>query len=281
MKRIVFTAALVIALAAAATAVGSDASSNAKAACTTLRAKMGQSAFAQAYSSFGACVSSMAPVEQKNVTSANALCTAEQNDPAFAAGHSGKTFDQFYGAGKKGKNAFGNCVSTKAKASSQAEQQSRPNPSRACRGLRTQMGSQAFTALYGKNATARNAYGKCVSAWARAQTHNELNAAAACDTEQSDAAFAATHGGKTFAQFYGTDAALANAFGQCVSAKAKAAAQARQQAPKDQATTHLHGLAGPTRIHHGVSPPVGGGRVTAAVAALCPRQWRRACALRP
>jgi hypothetical protein len=239
MKRIMFITAVVVALATAASAVGSDATSNAKASCTTLRAKMGPSAFARAYSSFGACVSSMAPVEQKNVTSANALCTAEQSDATFAASHGGKTFDQFYGAGKKGKNAFGNCVSTKAKASSQAEQQSRPNPSRACRALRTQMGAEAFTALYGKSATARNAYGKCVSAWARAQTHNELNAAAACSMEQSDAAFAATHGGKTFGQFYGTDAALANAFGQCVSAKAKAAAQARQQATVSAAKTCL------------------------------------------
>jgi hypothetical protein len=237
MKRIVLTTTLVVALSVAAAAVGNDASSNANAACTSLRAKMGQTAFVHAYPSFGACVSSMAPVEQKNVSSANALCTTEQGDAAFAASHGGKTFEQFYGAGKKGKNAFGNCVSTKAKASSQAEQQNRPNPSRSCRGLRTQMGAQAFTALYGKSATARNAYGKCVSAWARAQTNNELSAAAACTTEQNDAAFAAAHTGKTFAQFYGTDAALANAFGQCVSAKAKAAAQARQAATVSAAKT--------------------------------------------
>jgi len=239
MKRIVLTLALVTALAAAATAVGSDASSNAKTACTNLQAKMGQSAFAHTYASFGACVSSLAPLEQKNAASANALCAAEQSDATFAAGHNGQTFDQFYGAGKKGKNAFSNCVSTKAKAASQAEQQSRPNPARSCRGLRTQMGAQAFTALYGKTATARNAYGKCVSAWARAQTKNELNAAAACSAEQNDAAFAAAHAGKTFAQFYGTDASLANAFGQCVSAKAKAAAQTQQQATVSAAKTCL------------------------------------------
>ena len=239
MKRILFAITLAVALGTAASAVGSDASTNAKASCSSLRAKMGQSAFAHAYSSFGACVSSIAPVEQKNAASANALCTAEQNDPTFAASHNSQTFDQFYGSGKKGKNAFANCVSAKAKASSQAEQQSRPNPSRSCRGLRTKMGAQAFTALYGKNATARNSYGKCVSAWAHAQTKDELNAAAACSAEQSDATFAATHGAKTFAQFYGTDSALANAFGQCVSTKAKAAAQTRQQATVSAAQTCL------------------------------------------
>ena len=237
MKRIVLTTVLVVALSAAAAAVASDASSNAKAACTSLRAKMWQTAFAHAYSSFGACVSSMAQLEQKNVTSANALCSAEQNDPTFAVSHNSQTFDQFYGAGNKGKNAFGNCVSAKAKASSQAEQQSRANPSRTCRALRARMGAQPFTSLYGKSATARNAYGKCVSAWAHAQTKNELNAAAACGAEQGDATFAATHNAKTFAQFYGTDSSLANAFGQCVSAKAKAAAQTQQQATVSAAKT--------------------------------------------
>jgi hypothetical protein len=237
MKRMVAMTALVIGLAVPASAIAGDASTNAKAACTTLRAKMGQTAFAHAYSTFGACVSSMAQLEQKNVTSANALCTAEQNDTNFAASHNNKTFDQFYGSGKKGKNAFGNCVSTKAKASSQAEQQNRPNPARVCSGLRTQMGTQAFTALYGKNANAKNGYGKCVSAWAHTQTQNELTAAAACSAEQNDTAFATAHAGKTFAQFYGTDAALSNAFGKCVSTKAKATATARHQATVSAAKT--------------------------------------------
>jgi len=239
MKRVLLATVLAVALAVPATAVAGDASANAKAACSSLRAKMGSAAFTHAYSSFGACVSSMNQLEEANVTSANALCAAEQGDATFAVSHGGKTFDQFYGSGKKGKNAFGNCVSMKAKASSQAEQQSRPNPSRACRGLRSEMGAPAFTALYGKTATARNAYGKCVSAWARAQTKDELNAAAACNAEQGDATFAATHTGKTFAQFYGTDSALANAFGRCVSTKAKASAQARQQATVSAAKTCL------------------------------------------
>ena len=39
------------------------------------------------------------------------------------------------------------------------------------------------------------------------------------------------------AQFYGTDSSLANAFGQCVSAKANAAAQTQQQATVSAAKT--------------------------------------------
>jgi hypothetical protein len=231
MKRIVITAILVFSVAAAAAtaSAGSDATKNASVSCTALKAKMGATAFTQAYATFGRCVSSMAPLEQQNLNSANAACTAEQSDANFAATHGGKTFDQFYGAGKKGRNAFGNCVSTKAKASSLAEQQARPNPSRTCRALRNGMGALAFAQTYGKNARDKNAFGKCVSRTAHSQTQNELSAAASCRAEQSDAAFATSHSGKTFAQFYGT-ADLSNAFGKCVSAKASASAQAQQQA---------------------------------------------------
>jgi hypothetical protein len=221
--------AAVAAVAAATAAPGTDATKNASVACNALKAKMGAPAFAQAYPTFGRCVSSLAPLEQQNINSAQAACAAEQNDPTFAVSHSGRTFDQFYGVGKTGKNAFGNCVSTKAKASSQAEQQGRVNPSRTCRSLRTQLGVTLFAQSFGKNAHDRNAMGKCVSKMAHAQNQNELNAAASCRTEQGDATFAAAHSGSTFAQFYGTGD-LSNAFGKCVSGKASAASKSQQQA---------------------------------------------------
>lgn len=232
MKRIVIGVLLAFAVSTvvATAAPGSDATKNANAACTALKAKIGATAFTQAYATFGRCVSSMAPVEQQNLTSAHASCTAEQNDATFAASHGGKTFDQFYGTGKNGRNAFGNCVSAKAKASSKAEGQDRPNPARTCRAERTLMGVAPFGALYGKNANDRNAFGKCVAKAARAQTQNELNATAACRAEQGDATFVAAHSGKTFAQFYGTNADQSNAFGKCVSAKAGEKGQSQQQA---------------------------------------------------
>jgi cytoskeletal protein RodZ len=43
-----------------------------------------------------------------------------------------------------------------------------------------------------------------------------------CRAEQADPNFASNHGGKTFAQYYGTNANEANAFGKCVSAKSQA-----------------------------------------------------------
>jgi hypothetical protein len=205
------------------------ATKRADATCKAMR-QLGPAAFTQAWGTLGRCVSLLARVEQQNLEAAQAACTAEQGDANFAATHGGKTFAQFYGAGRSGKNAFARCVAAKAKASSQAEGQSRPNPARLCAAQRTQMTAGPFSLFYGQNANGKNAFGKCVSTMAKAEVQNELTAAATCRAEQADAGFAAAHAGKTFAQFYGTNGDLTNAFGKCVSAKAKAKTQAQQQA---------------------------------------------------
>lgn len=233
MKRSIILALFAAVLTVGAATAGTTTDQPATAAnkdCTALKAQMGATAFANAYASFGACVSAYAPVERGNATSANAGCTAEQADTTFAASHSGKTFDQFYGTGKASKNAFGNCVSLKNKASQAAEQQGRLNPSRTCRAARTAMGTAVFNSTYGKNAKDVNAFGKCVSKTAHAQSANEQSAATACRAEQSDAGFAAAHSGKTFAQLYGTNADQSNAFGKCVVQKAHQASADQQQA---------------------------------------------------
>src|SRR6266566_1684948 len=61
---------------------------------------------------------------------------------------------------------------------------------------------KTFDQSYGKNKKDRNAFGKCVSATARLQSHNELSTSATCGTQQSDPNFASNHGGQTFDQFY-------------------------------------------------------------------------------
>ena len=91
------------------------------------------------------------------------------------------------------------------------------------------MGVSTFAQTYSKTANRRNAFGKCVSTWAHAQTQNELSASSACRTEQDDVSFASAHSGKTFAQAYGTGD-LSNAFGKCVSSKASEKTQSQQQA---------------------------------------------------
>ena len=218
MRRIIVTALLVFAVASVAASVaagGSDATKNASVACTALKAKVGATSFAQAYTSFGACVSAMTSVEQQNIASAQALCATEQADPvAFAALH-GKTFAQFYGTGKNDKNALTKCVSTKAQASSKTEQLARTNPSRSCRTLRTQ--ASTFALRFG---TASNAFGKCVAWAASLQTQSENAASATCRTAQDASA-------TTFASSYGSSA---NAFGKCVSSNASVEAKAKLQA---------------------------------------------------
>jgi hypothetical protein len=226
---LVFVAAAVLA-PVAALAGGSPSVTSARIDCAKLRAAMGTTTFSRAFPTFGACVSRYAPVEQQVTVSANATCTAQQADPNFASTHGGKTFAQFYGTGKNGKDAFGKCVLIVSKANRETEQQGRMNPARTCRALRTQLTASVFDKTYGKNANDRNAFGKCVSMTAKAQPKNEVSASSTCKAEQSDPNFASTHGGQTFDLTYGTNADLSNAFGMCVSSTAKAASVAQKHA---------------------------------------------------
>ena len=231
MRRLVLILTVAVVLAPVAALAGTSSSAtSARSDCLKLQAAMGTTAFAQAYQTFGACVSRYAPVEQQVTTSAKATCTAQQADPNFAATHGGKTFAQYYGTGKNDRDAFARCVSTVAKANQQAEQQGRLNPARTCRALRTQLTASVFDQTYGKNANDRNAFGKCVSMTAKAQAHNEVSASNTCKAKQSDPNFASTHDGQTFDQTYGTNTDQSNAFGKCVSSTAKAASIAQEHA---------------------------------------------------
>src|SRR5918995_6832490 len=103
------------------------------------------------------------------------------------------------------------------------------NGARACQALKLSMGA-TFASTYGTNADKSNAFGKCVSAWTRAEHQNRHEAEVACKAEQADAGFAAAHAGKTFAQFYGVGKNGANALARCIQAKAKAASAAERLA---------------------------------------------------
>ena len=78
------------------------------------------------------------------------------------------------------------------------------NGARSCQAVKTALGEAMFKSSYGTNADKSNAFGKCVSAWTQTEHQNRHAAETACKAEQADAGFAAAHGGKTFAQFYGT-----------------------------------------------------------------------------
>ncbi|HEX5448589.1 MAG TPA: hypothetical protein VFW85_00855 [Gaiellaceae bacterium] len=177
-----------VALLIPATALATP-SSNASRDCTTLKAKMGATAFGKAYATFGSCVSAMTPLERMNATSAQELCAT-----TLGKTHNGVMFEPLYGSGR---NVFGKCVSDKSQASAQVVRQTRPNPARSCISVRTQP---------------KNAFGKCVAKAAHAQTAAEDSAARLCLTEQTLSGFV-TH--------WGTNANRSNAFGMCVSSTAK------------------------------------------------------------
>jgi hypothetical protein len=99
-----------------------------------------------------------------------------------------------------------------------------------CKGQRTAIGARDFGLLYGTGPRHANAFGRCVSQLERALAADADNASQACQGEQADPSFPLTHGGKTFADYYGRNANKSDAFGNCVSQKAQAAAEARQSA---------------------------------------------------
>jgi hypothetical protein len=103
-----------------------------------------------------------------------------------------------------------------------------------CKQQRTAIGPLAFKLLYGGGA---NAHGRCVSKLASTVQNNNTNAAKQCAAERAYAAFADTHDGKTFAQFYGTGKHGNNAFGKCVSGKATTLEHEQQQATINAAKT--------------------------------------------
>lgn len=128
-----------------------------------------------------------------------------------------ETFEELYG-----KPSMPNCKAANAATINTAVK----NASQECKAERAELGAEAFANKYGSNKNKKNAFGKCVSRKATPAVNGEakkrINAARACKAEQQDPNFAATHDGKTFGEFYGTNPNDANAFGKCVSSKAEA-----------------------------------------------------------
>jgi hypothetical protein len=168
-----------------------QARQDAKQTCKELRASSGKANFRAMYGSngYGRCVNketreNVAEAQQAEETAhknAAKQCKAERDDENFAASHDGKTFAEFYGTNRSGKNAYGKCVSQNARENEQEQDE--------------------------ENAE---------------EDENQVNAAKQCKAEKGDENFAASHEGQSFAEFYGTNANNKNAFGKCVSQKAKA-----------------------------------------------------------
>ncbi len=135
-----------------------------------------------------------------------------------------EAFAQKYGTAKSNyKNAFGKCVSSRARDERAERRAAKRNASRDCRDER-KADAQAFRLKYGTaKSHYKNAFGKCVSQHAkqekaaadkrdREQFKREQNAAQSCADERSQI------GKDAFAQKYGTaKSKQRNAFGKCVS----------------------------------------------------------------
>jgi hypothetical protein len=101
---------------------------------------------------------------------------------------------------------------------------STPNPNQVaahqCTTELHAMGVKSFKALYGDNAPKyQHAMRNCERQHGKSAANTVNNAAQQCKAEQADATFAASHGGMTFDQFYGSNANDKNSFGKCVSSK--------------------------------------------------------------
>ena len=181
---------LALALAVSAAAIAPTAASaadpapsdfkNAAKYCKALKAASGSSfasMFGTKKNAYGKCVSSTAKqsaakdAKQAKAAKTNAAkqCKAERADATFASTHGGMTFEQVYGTGK-GKNAYGKCVSQKAKqnkasadAEDKAKQKDRVNAAKTCKAAK-QSDPDQFADDYGSR---RNAFGKCVSRTAK------------------------------------------------------------------------------------------------------------------
>jgi hypothetical protein len=105
--------------------------------------------------------------------------------------------------------------------------QSQADPGQRCKLQRQELDAAPFKLLHGTNAGKTNAFGNCVAKLTVVNQASASNAVKACKAEQALAAeeFRAAHDGKTFSEQYGSGPNGKNAFGKCVSAAVKQAAE--------------------------------------------------------
>ncbi|HYI80412.1 MAG TPA: hypothetical protein VEW67_06095 [Thermoleophilaceae bacterium] len=150
-------------------------------------------------------------------------CRAERGDSTATR----EAFKAKYGTNANGRNAFGKCVSTRARDEEQEGKAAHANASKQCKAEAEELGAAAFAAKYGKGKKGANAHGKCVSAMAKEleaeadaedqeQIAERKSAAKTCAAERKEI------GVDPFAEKYGTNKNKRNAFGKCVSKTVKA-----------------------------------------------------------
>jgi hypothetical protein len=188
MKKITLVAGLALILVVPAVSVAKPTPDRgdkraAKTECKTLRGQTDatREAFRTQFRTFGACVKAHAADEAKEEQSAHKNASQECREERGTTTESRTLFNEKYGKNANGKNAFGKCVSTKAKAKEheadvedQQEATAFKNAAKECDDERgdSEESRTLFAEKYGTNANNKNAFGKCVSQKAR-ENHEE------------------------------------------------------------------------------------------------------------
>lgn len=178
MKRITVAIGLIAALALPAGAQAKPNNDDEQAAQKQCKVERGKTkatreGFKARYGSMSRCVKQKAAEEEaeRDEAKSNAAkaCKAERETLGTQA------FADKYGENKNKKNAFGKCVSTKARehkaemdAKDEKQAEELRNAAKKCAAERRTMGEEAFAEKYGTNRNKRNAFGKCASEKARA-----------------------------------------------------------------------------------------------------------------
>ena len=169
--------ALAIALVIPAGAVALPSQANKSAAREQCQLERGTTrdhhrAFRAQYQSFSRCVRENAVEEAAEQGKARKNAARECREERTTMGN--EAFAGEYGTTENDRNAFGKCVSLKARAmkarmdaADEQKAEERQNAAETCGDERDTLGVDAFRAKYGTGEGKRNAFGKCVSTHAR------------------------------------------------------------------------------------------------------------------
>jgi len=167
MRKLFLAGALALAIAPVASAAVAQAPSAedlAKKSCKAQKAELGTKVFKQTYNAKSvakavkACAGVAEDTAAEELKNAAQECRAERDADADA-------FAETYGVNENGKNAYGKCVSSKAKEAVEEETDDVVTAAGTCKTMKAD-DTAAFEDAYG---TRKNAFGKCVSAQAEAQ----------------------------------------------------------------------------------------------------------------
>ena len=166
MRKLILAGALAFAIAPASASAADTTSAEAlaKASCKTQKAELGTKVFKQTYNAKSiakavkACAGVTEDVAATELKNAAKECKAERDAGADA-------FAEKYGTNDNDKNAYGKCVSSKAKDAVEEETDDTVAAAESCKSLKA-TDKTTFESTYG---TKSNAFGKCVSATAKTQ----------------------------------------------------------------------------------------------------------------